>query len=75
MLYPVILHKNYTMNKLALLLVALMISSVLYAQGPGFPGDGETEDVPLDGGASLLAIGAAAYGAKRLKEYKANRNK
>ncbi|MBS1687810.1 MAG: hypothetical protein JSS96_03735 [Bacteroidetes bacterium] len=34
------------------------------AQGPGFGGD--TQDTPIDGGASLLIVAGASYGIKKI---------
>lgn len=39
----------------------------LFAQ-PGDPGGGDP-DVPIDGGASLLAAAGVGYGAKKLRDY------
>lgn len=39
--------------------------------GPGGPG--EPTETPIDGGASLIAIGAAAYGAKKMLKKKNNK--
>jgi len=37
------------------------------AQAPGDTGDADQNDVPIDGGVSLLVGAAAVYGAKKLK--------
>ncbi len=51
----------------SLLFVLFMLPSLLHAQ-PGFGDD--TDDVPIDGGLSLLVAAGVGYGAKRLKEKK-----
>jgi hypothetical protein len=56
---------------LALLFVLITGSSMLvYAQGPGDPGGGTDPDIPIDGGASLLLAAGAAYGAKKLADFR-----
>lgn len=64
------------MKKLTTLLAALLFFGVfnLYAP-PGDPGAGPGVDdppvgAPVDGGAVVLLIAGAAYGAKKLKEKK-----
>jgi len=47
-----------------LLLLVLCMPSLLHAQGPGFGDD--TDDVPIDGGLSLLIAAGAGYGIKRM---------
>ena len=43
--------------------------NVLMAQG-GPPGGGAGGGTPIDGGISLLVAGAAAYGAKKIRDRK-----
>ncbi len=49
------------------LLVIMFLPSLLHAQ-PGFGDD--TDDVPIDGGLSLLVAAGVGYGAKKLKARK-----
>ncbi len=51
----------------SLLFVLFLLPSLLHAQ-PGFGDD--VEDVPIDGGLSLLVAAGIGYGAKRLKNRK-----
>ncbi len=56
-----------------LLAVAITVSLTLAANAqPGSTGgfDDEPQDVPVDGGITLLAIAGAAYGYKKLKAKK-----
>lgn len=67
-------------NKLAfILLIAAVLSAPLaYAGGPGFDDDvnnwDDSNEIPLDGGLSVLVAAGAAYGAKHLKDRKAKKN-
>lgn len=45
----------------------MTMGSIAAMAQPGVPGD-DVDDVPLDGGISLIAAGGIAYGAKKLKE-------
>ncbi|MES2389259.1 MAG: hypothetical protein V4543_14755 [Bacteroidota bacterium] len=60
----------------ASLVIIILISAPVAAQDPGDPGDlGPTPSagatgVPIDGGASLLAVAGAGYAGKRLKAYR-----
>ena len=47
------------------MLAILFLPSILHAQ-PGF--DDEVNDVPIDGGLSLLVAAGVGYGAKKLRE-------
>ena len=51
-----------------------MLSVSVHAQGPGFDPDIEDE-VPFDGGISLLAAAGIGYGIKKLKAAKDIKNK
>lgn len=56
----------------ATVLLIILLSTALHAQpggGGGFPGGGApgTGAVPIDGGAILLAIGAAVYGRMAIR--------
>jgi hypothetical protein len=50
-----------------LLYILFLLPTLLHAQ-PGFGDD--VEDVPVDGGLSLLVAAGVGYGAKRLKNRK-----
>ncbi len=43
-----------------------MLSATAYAQGPGFEDD-VVDQVPFDGGVSVLVVAGIAYAAKKLK--------
>ena len=62
------MKKISTIQILALLAV-LFLPTLLHAQ-PGF--DDEVNDVPIDGGLSLLVAAGVGYGAKKLR--KRNKN-
>ena len=47
-----------------LVLAMICIVPKAKAQGPGFGGD--TQDTPIDGGASLLIVAGASYGIKKI---------
>jgi hypothetical protein len=51
--------------KTCILAVLLLSPLCLLAQPPGFEED--VEDVPIDGGVTVLAAAAIAYGAKKMK--------
>jgi len=57
---------NKTTVYLLLALVVICLPALLHAQGPGFGDD--TDDVPIDGGLSLLVAAGVGYGAKKLKD-------
>jgi hypothetical protein len=46
----------------------LLFTQTLSAQGPGDPG--EDPDIPIDGGISLLLVAGAAYGTKKIYEFR-----
>ena len=62
------MKKISTIQILALLAV-LFLPTLLHAQ-PGF--DDEVNDVPIDGGLSLLVAAGVGYGAKKLREKRKN---
>ena len=62
--------KNILTRTLTTLIMLLALTCSLQAQGDTGDGDGQTADVPVDGGISLLLAAGAAYGARRLKRYK-----
>ena len=51
--------------QLVILVACFLVPCLLHAQ-PGFGDD--VDDVPLDGGLSLLVAAGVGYGAKKLKE-------
>ncbi len=53
------------------LLLAFLLPSLLHAQ-PGFGDD--TDDVPIDGGLSLLVASGVGYGIRKIKERKTKNN-
>lgn len=53
------------LSYLILLCILFVLPTVLYAQ-PGFGDD--VEDVPVDGGLSLLVAAGIGYGAKKLRD-------
>jgi len=60
---------NIPTIQLVALLACILVPSLLHAQPPDFGGD-DVNDVPIDGGLSLLAAAGVGYGAKKLKERK-----
>ena len=46
--------------------------SILSAQAPPPPNDGDQPGVPIDGGASLLAAAGVAYGVKKYRDFRKN---
>lgn len=54
----------------------LLFTSIGYAQpGSGGPAPGtQTNNVPIDGGASLLLASGVAYGLRRLKQRRASQS-
>ena len=61
--------KKISAIQILALLVILFLPTLLHAQ-PGFGDD--VEDVPIDGGLSLLVAAGVGYGAKKLKERRNN---
>lgn len=57
-------------TKIVLLFIAFLCfaCTVVFGQGPGFGED--VEDTPIDGGATIMLVAAAGYGAKKLAEKK-----
>ena len=60
------------MKKLKLIafytLLFFSVSITAYGQGPGFEDDVEDE-VPLDGGLSLLVVAGVGYGMKKITDH------
>ncbi|HAI85216.1 MAG TPA: hypothetical protein DCL43_16275 [Chitinophagaceae bacterium] len=56
----------------ATIMVVLLIAATnVQAQGPDtFDEPSPAQDVPIDGGVSLLLAGTAAYGIKKLRQHK-----
>ncbi len=50
-----------------ILLLVLLIPTIVFADGPPDP-----NDVPIDGGLSVLLAAGAAYGVKKYRDYKKN---
>lgn len=65
--------KNLKKVLLALSLIAFC-QFTASAQGPGFDDD-TIDQVPVDGGLSILAIAGIGYGVKKLKDNKQAKNK
>jgi len=55
-----------TVITLGIICCMLILPSLLHAQGPGFGDD--TDDVPIDGGLSLLAAAGIGYGVKKYRQ-------
>ena len=70
---PIVMNKKQIILQLAITALLIIATLALEAQ-PGGGGGGQGQGgpppgsgaVPIDGGAILLAIGAAAYGRKKL---------
>lgn len=61
--------KSLNLFRWMLSLVLFFLPAILKASAPGF--DGDTNDVPIDGGLSLLLAAGIGYGIRRkLKEEK-----
>lgn len=61
--------KKFCINILPVMVVLFLLScpSLVFAQ-PGFGDD--VDDVPIDGGLSLLVAAGVGYGAKKLRKRK-----
>jgi hypothetical protein len=60
------------MKRLHILFILLTLSLPAIAQTnppDGGSGDGSVNDVPLDGGLTVLIAGALAYGVKKRKDF------
>ena len=57
--------KKITTIQLLIAIAIICLPTLLHAQ-PGFGDD--VDDVPIDGGLSLLVAAGVGYGAKKLKE-------
>ena len=73
----------------SIIIIALLSSSDLLAQGNGrgrgngngtpgnsnsAPGRNQPAGVPIDGGAGILLAAGAAYGLKKIRDYRKSRN-
>lgn len=54
--------------KLFLVVVLCGSGLMLHAQGPGDPGDGDPEDIPLDPGSWVLVAAGVGYGIKKWRD-------
>lgn len=52
--------------------LALVVSLSAFGQGPGF--DDDVDDVPVDGGVSLLVAAGVGYGAKKWNDARKKKN-
>ena len=57
--------------QIVIIAACFLIPTLLHAQ-PGFGDD--VDDVPIDGGLSLLVAAGVGYGAKKLKERNKNKS-
>jgi hypothetical protein len=64
-------YKNAQFLVSSILIIFLLLPIFLQAQ-PGFGDD--VEDVPIDGGLSLLVAAGVGYGAKKIKDKKAKKS-
>lgn len=61
--------KLFRFKNVVTLLIVLLISNFTIAQdGPG--DDPDIPTIPLDGGLSILLVAGAAYGGKKVHEYR-----
>ncbi len=60
--------KKLELISISILVIMIIFPSILHAQ-PGFGDD--VNDVPVDGGLSLLIAAGVGYGAKKVKNKKA----
>ena len=60
------MKKSKIKSRLAILFMVILIPCLLHA-GPGF-GDDVNDDVPVDGGLSVLLAAGVGYGIKRAKK-------
>jgi len=57
-------HRMTNWNAVLVLIVILLLPTVVLADPP------DPNDIPIDGGLSLLLAAGAAYGAKKYRDYK-----
>ncbi len=71
----VTLAKNMYKKVLFCFLSLFLVSTLAIAQNGGDTGDDpDFPDVPLDGGLSILLVAGAAYGGKKVYDYRKNKN-
>jgi hypothetical protein len=67
-------NKNNTLFKVLktfIIILTLAFTVSLSAQVPPLPGGDDVQDVPIDGGISILiALGGAIYGIKKIRDNK-----
>ena len=63
--------KRKLMNRGILLVVLFLCNFPLLYAVP--PGGGVTPNIPVDGGATILAAAGAAYGIKKYRDYRKSR--
>jgi hypothetical protein len=61
------INTTQALTYFSLLFILFLLPTLLHAQ-PGF--DDDVNDVPIDGGLSLLVAAGVGYGAKKLKNRK-----
>ncbi len=61
------------LRKITLLLALAIVPACCYAVPDFEDSDPETEDVPIDGGISLLVAAGAAYGVKKISKLQQNK--
>lgn len=57
-------------KKIVVFLISFFIIDFALAQGGGFPVDPSAIGAPIDGGLSLLLAAGAAYGAKKVYDFR-----
>lgn len=66
--------KRKLMNRGILIVVIFLCQfPLLYAAPPGGGDGGTNPQIPVDGGASLLAAAGAAYGIKKYRDHRKSR--
>jgi hypothetical protein len=58
---------NISAIQIIMLACFFLLPALLHAQAPGF-GDDTIDEVPVDGGLSLLVAAGIGYGIKKVKE-------
>jgi hypothetical protein len=61
-------------KKIAVFLISFFVINFALAQGGGFPVDPSAIGAPIDGGLSLLLAAGAAYGAKKVHDFRKSQN-
>ena len=62
-------------QKIIVFLFAFFVVHIAFGQGGGFPVDPSAVGAPIDGGLSLLLAAGAAYGAKKVYDFRNNQDK